>query len=100
MSDQNRSPHVLNAASSLMGICFVIQTSIHVLGYGSKSLIDECTALATCCFMLACVFSYLSIRAASERRNLRRERIADLCFMTGLILLCGMVVTISIAEVV
>ena len=83
-----------------MGICFVIQTSIRVLGYSSKSIIDECTAAATCCFMLACVFSYLSIRGGASARNQRQERIADVFFLLGLLLLCGMVVAISVAEIV
>ncbi len=98
MPNESRSPHVLNAASNLMGICFVIQTSIRVLGYRSKSSIDECTALATCVFMLACLFSYLAIRNPDGPRSLRLERIADVFFLAGLILLCGMVVAISLLE--
>jgi len=92
-----RSPHVLNAASNLMGICFLIQTSIRVLGYRSKSYIDECTAAATCFFMLACLFSYLAIRSETMRSR-RLERVADLFFLLGLVLLCGMVVAISFME--
>jgi hypothetical protein len=98
MPDQTRSPHVLNAASNLMGICFLIQTSIRVLGYRSKSYIDECTAAATCFFMLACLFSYLALRNSAANRSLRLERIADMSFLLGLVLLCGMVVTISLVE--
>jgi hypothetical protein len=100
MPDSTRSPHVLNAASNLMGICFVIQTSIRVLGYASKTVIDECTAVATCCFMLACLFSHLSIRGKAMHRNRRQERIADVFFLLGLVLLCGMVVAISVAEII
>ncbi len=100
MAEQARSPHVLNAASNLMGICLIIQTSIRVLGYSSKSYIDECTAVATCIFMLACLFSYLAIRNSDPRRSLRLERIADIFFLLGLVLLCGMVVAISFLELV
>ena len=99
MVDSSRSPHVLNASSNLMGICLIIQTSIKVLGYGSKSYIDELTAVATCFFMLACVFSYLAIRTQYEKRSNRLENIGDIIFLIGLFLLFGMVVLISINEI-
>jgi len=99
MKDNHRSPHILNAASNLMGICLIIQTSIRVLGYGNKSYIDEITAVATCFFMSACLFSYLSLRNATEKRSLKLERIGDISFLLGLGLLFVMVILISINKI-
>lgn len=99
MNSEKRSPHVLNAASNLLGICLIIQTSIRVLGYSSKSYIDEWTAIATCCFMGACLFSYMSLRSRNAGRSERLERVADIGFLAGLILLFALVMLISINEI-
>lgn len=98
MQHNVRSPHVLNAASNLMGICLIIQTSIKVLGYGAKSYIDELTAVDTCFFMVACLFSYLSIRSKQPIRGERLEGIADVAFLLGLVLLFVMVLLISLNQ--
>ena len=82
-----------------MGICLIIQTSIKVLGYSSKSYIDELTAVATCFFTLSCVFSYLAIRTQFEKRSQRLENIGDIIFLIGLLLLFIMVLLISINEI-
>ncbi|MEO6830890.1 MAG: hypothetical protein ABI378_01595 [Chitinophagaceae bacterium] len=96
---ENQSSHVLNASSNLVGMCLIIQTSIQVLGYSNKSYIDEITAVATCFFISACLFSYLSIRSMKIARANRLERIGDLSFLTGLGLLFLMVVLISIKRI-
>lgn len=96
---ESRSPHVLNASSNLVGMCLIIQTSIQVLGYSNKSYIDEITAVATCFFISACLFSYLSIRTLKASRAARLERIGDICFMLGLGLLFLMVVLISLKKI-
>jgi amino acid permease len=79
----NRSPHVLNASSNLLGLCFVVLTSLKVLKFSDTTLIDELTIGATILFMISCILSFLLIR----RNNKRYENIADLTFLLGLITL-------------
>jgi hypothetical protein len=79
----NRSPHVLNASSNLLGLCFVVLTSLKVLKFSDTTLIDELTIGATILFMISCILSFLLIRI----NNKRYENIADLTFLLGLITL-------------
>ena len=77
------SGHVLNASSNLLGICFVVITSIHLFSFSDKTIIDELTIIATILFMSACIFSFLAIRSGRSKL----EVIADYIFLMGLILL-------------
>jgi hypothetical protein len=87
MSDQNnKSPHILNTSATLLGLCFVVLTSLKVNSLQEKSIIDELTAMAVFMFMTSCVLSFLSMRS-NGRTGIRFERIADLIFLTGLFFL-------------
>lgn len=84
--NNDKSPHILNAASNFLGICFVIITSLKVLNISYKSIIDECTTVAAFVFMASCILSFLSIRG-SVRNGGRAEYIADILFISGLLIL-------------
>lgn len=87
MSQQNeKSPHILNASSNLLGICFIVLTSLKVLDKSEKTVIDEVTVVAIILFMASCVFSFLSIRRNNKTSELS-EKIADIIFLAGLSLL-------------
>ncbi len=83
MSSNNTSSHILNASSNLLGICFVVLTSLRLLNLNEKSIIDEGTGIATVLLMSSCVFSFLSLRSNTPRGAFY-ERIADRFFMTAL----------------
>jgi hypothetical protein len=79
----HRSPHILNASSNLLGLCFVVLTSLKILNFSHTTLIDELTIVATILFMISCILSFLAIRG-----NIKRyENIADFAFLSGLIML-------------
>lgn len=87
MNRQNeKSSHVLNASSNLLGICFIVLTSLKVLGKSEKTIIDEITFAAIILFMSSCFLSFLSIRHTSRHGDLF-ESIADVIFLIGLSLL-------------
>lgn len=87
MADNNeKSPHILNASSNLLGLCFVVLTSLKLLNISSKTIIDELTTVATILFMASCILSFLSIRGSIQKSS-RLESIADLLFLSGLTLL-------------
>ena len=38
--DKDKSPHILNASSNLLGLCFVVLTSLKLLNIAGKTIID------------------------------------------------------------
>jgi len=83
MTNMDKSPHILNTSSNLLGICFLLLTSLKVLGKSQQTVIDDITFVAIILFMLSCLLSFLSMRKQTEQsRNL--EKIADYIFLAGL----------------
>ena len=60
MSKEN-SPHILNSSANLLGICFLILTSIQVLKLKEATIIDDVLAFAILLFMASCILSFLSM---------------------------------------
>jgi len=87
MDNQNeKSPHILNASSNLLGICFIVITSLKVMNISHKTIIDEITIVAIILFMISCVLSFLSIRG-KNKASVQLENIADYTFIGGISLL-------------
>ena len=86
MNQNEKSPHILNASSNLLGICFIVLTSLKVMNISNKTIIDEVTIAAIILFMTSCIFSFLSIRGKYTNSE-RLENIADIVFIGGLSLL-------------
>ena len=59
---ENRSRHILSTSANLLGLCFIVLTSIKVSKMQDVTLIDETTALAIILFMTSCILSFLSMR--------------------------------------
>lgn len=79
---QDNQPHILNAASNLLGICLVLVTGLKVAKADIGTMADEITLGAAMGFLGSCVLSYISIRG--ERNTSRYERIADILFLVSL----------------
>lgn len=86
MSNSEKSPHILNASSNLLGICFILLASLKVMNISDKTFIDEVTTIAIVLFMASCILSFISIRNKTERSQFY-ENIADIVFISGLSLL-------------
>ena len=86
MDNKEKSPHILNASSNLLGLCFIVLTSLKILNLTGKTLIDEITSVALIMFMASSVLSFLSLRSKTNAGE-RYENIADIIFLTGLSLL-------------
>jgi hypothetical protein len=89
--------HILNAASNLLGIAFVIIAGLNVTGLTGKTLADEVAWAAAVLLLASCLLSYLSIRA--EPNGGRAERWADLAFLLGLLALFAAVVVLAVMGV-
>ncbi|MBX7140811.1 MAG: hypothetical protein K1X63_06985 [Chitinophagales bacterium] len=83
---KERSPHILNTSSNLLGICFLVLTSLRVMKVNDITVIDEITAIAIVLFMLSSILSFLSLRSANKPGEVL-ESIADFIFLAGLALL-------------
>lgn len=96
--NNNKSAHILNTSSNLLGLCFIVLTSLQVLKLKQTSVIDEFTAIATVSFMSSSFLSFLSLRSSNNRLSEKYENIADFIFMTGLCVLfiTTMVITFDI----
>lgn len=83
---EEKSQHILNASSTLLGFCFIVVTTIKVTDVDYKTIMDEIGTVATMLFMCSCLLSFLSIRG-TLRRARRLEDAADVVFLAGLLLL-------------
>lgn len=83
----SNSPHILSTSANLLGFCFVVLTSSKITKMNEASYIDEGATLAIVVFMSSCLLSFLAIRSKYESRALRLEKLADILFLCGLIIL-------------
>lgn len=81
----NKSVHILNTSSNLMGFCLVVLTSLKISKYSAISMIDEFTGAATILLIVSSIFSFLSIRSKKEIYAMRYEKIAENIFIVSLI---------------
>jgi hypothetical protein len=97
--NNNNFPHILSASSTLVGLCFVVLTSLKVNRYQEASYIDECTAIAILLFMVSSILSYLSMRS-NKTSSPAYERVADVVFLSGLIFLfiATMIISFNILQ--
>ena len=85
-NNNDRAPHILNTSANLLGLCFIVLTSLKVLKLGDSTVIDEITTGAIFFFMISSILSFLSIKSISKSSELY-ETIADILFLTGLVCL-------------
>lgn len=91
---EDRSPHILNTSANLLGFYFIVLTSVKISKLFDSTYIDEGAALTIIVFMGSCLLSFLAMRSATIHST-KMETIADLLFLSGLIVL--FITTILIA---
>ncbi|TBO39570.1 hypothetical protein [Pedobacter kyonggii] len=91
---ENRSPHILSTSANLLGICFIVLTSLKKLALTDGSIIDEFAVAAVMFFMTSCILSFISMRR-QKTASQRLEKVADFVFLSGLLVL--FIATILIA---
>lgn len=90
-----RNPNILNAASNLLGICFLIITGLSLTRSNSRSYADEAAWAAAVFFLLSIAFSYYAIR--TERLAARSATWADRIFMLGVATLTTSILIVGFA---
>jgi E3 ubiquitin-protein ligase DOA10 len=73
------SPHILNTSANLMGLCFIILTSIELLKIKTTTYLDEIVLLAIILFMTSSIVSFLSMKTTGKI-SIRFENVADYVF--------------------
>src|SRR5262249_43549330 len=81
----NRHPHILNAASNLLGICFVIIGALKLTSSNARSYADETAWAAAVMFLISIVASYCAIRSGDRLEWLTVA--ADASFFVAIFLL-------------
>jgi RsiW-degrading membrane proteinase PrsW (M82 family) len=90
---KEKAPHILNASSNLLGLCFVVLTSLRFLKLPQRALIDKTDMIAIFLFMLSCVLSFLSIRGNIKKGG-PLEWLADILFIGGILVVFATAVLI------
>jgi hypothetical protein len=90
----HRSPHILSASTSLLGICFIIITGLKLASANVRSYADEVAWLAAALLFTAAVCAYLAIRNQGARPW--QEQVADAAFLSGMSALAASVVIAAV----
>jgi hypothetical protein len=91
------SNHILPTSSNLLGLCFVILSFIKLSKVAHETIIDEISAAAIAFFFTASLLSYISIRSESVRESF--EKVADIIFLCGLLLLACVSIAVAFETV-
>jgi len=93
--EKSKSSHILNTSSNLLGFCLIVLTSLRISRFNEGTMIDEFTGVAAILLTASSLLSFLSIRSSNEKLGISYERIADLIFITALLLI--FLITLSIS---
>ncbi len=77
------SPHVLGAASNLLGVALLIATAVHITGRSASVIADEVAFAAAILFIVSCIVSHRAIAKDNERD----EHLANKFFFAALLIL-------------
>jgi hypothetical protein len=92
---KDRSQHILNAASNLLGVCFVLIAGLKLTRSNAASLGDETAWFAAILLLVSVLLAYLSLRSSDERRPYGIW--ADRIFIVGTLALFGSVALVALS---
>lgn len=78
----HRPPHILNASTSLLAICFIVIGGLKLTGSNARSFADEIAWVATVLLFASTLNSYLCIRNSGAKQW--QLAVADWSFLGGL----------------
>ncbi len=90
----HRPPHILNASSNLLGICFIIITGLRLASANVRSYADEVAWVAALLLFIAALNAYLAIR--NEGAHQWQVVLADWAFLGGMTALAASVAIAAI----
>jgi hypothetical protein len=82
----NLASHILPTSATMVGVCMTVLSIAKLVETKTHpGIVDELMAFDGLIFLTSALCSYLSIRSIQDEERL--ERIADLAFMAGLIIM-------------
>ncbi len=96
---KEKASHILNTSATLLGICFIVLTSIHLNNTKETTIIDQLIAVSIVMFMTSSILSFLAIRDVKKGHG-SLEKTADVIFLTGLfsLFIITMLITLNIIK--
>jgi len=81
--------HIFTVSSAMVGVCLTVVGLIRVVITLGKAdtLADDLLASDALLFLTSCLFSYAALRARSFRRRHLIERVADVVFITAMVVM-------------
>jgi hypothetical protein len=87
-----RHPHILNASTNLVGICFIIIGSLKLTAREHDTWADEIAWVALAALFVSTLVSYLAIRSDGVKWQVA---VADVAFIGGVVaLMCSLVAAV------
>ncbi len=83
----NKSAHILSTPSNLPEFYLLVLTFIKISRYSQSTLIDESKGVASILLIIASILSSKSMRSYKEKQSENFENIADLIFLSSLIII-------------
>lgn len=84
-----RHPHILNASTNLVGICFIIIGSLKLTARNNDTWADEIAWIALALLFVSTLTSYLAIRGDGVKWQVA---VADVAFIGGVVaLMCSLI---------
>lgn len=85
--NNNKSPHIINAATNLVGFTFIVLPSLKAFHLGQRAFTDEFVAVTVSGFMLSTLQSFMSWRSVHKIRQRQYENLADYVFFSSLLVM-------------
>ncbi len=92
----NKSSHILNASSNLLGFCLIIITSLRITKTSHGTYIDESAGIASICLAASCFFFVSIVKIRQYKSQKKSEKIAEYLFITALVMITVAVILLSI----
>lgn len=93
-SSRNIAHHIFSGSITMIGVCITIIALFRALKTSADTFADNLLGADTFIFILAALLSYSSLRKENDKRT---ERLADILFFTGMLImiLVGIVILYS-----
>jgi hypothetical protein len=87
-TERRLGAHIFSVSAGLVGVCLTVIGLFRVVVTSKNvdSIADNMLAFDALTFLIACLFSYLSLRSTAARAR-NYERVADISFLGGLALM-------------
>jgi hypothetical protein len=99
--EEDLAVHILGVSAAMVGVCLTVIGLIRIVITLGKfdTIADNILAVAALIFLVSCFCSYWALRTRGSRRMHRLERIADVAFLVGLLLMVAVCVIITFAMI-